>query len=702
MSVVSELYKVTVVGDGSTPSIAYNRKVFASSDIKGIKYDTTTNVETALVNGSDFTVSGAGNESASVTITPSSAIPTGTNWVIYSDQGSTQTTDLQTQGPFPANTIEYMSDKLAIAAQEVDGKADRSLKLPISDSASTDIPNKTDRASKLLGFDASGNPIAYAQGTSTEADAVNYSHGATGTESRTVESKLQEAVSVKDFGATGDGSTDDSSAFQKAIDAAKVSVETILASKLISVTYAVRIPAGTYKLASGITVPSGVRLVGEGKGSTVLKYTGTSGNAVTIDKVASEELFAVEFEGLTLWDNGTGARGISGDDGANLAIRACKIHDCLIYGFGVNVYLNESFTFSIENSILQNAETYNLHVLNATNLFAKSTRFDVAGTSCVYIQDGSTGTESVAPLFLNCTFQSADQWGLHGNDVLNLSVINCFFEANNQNASANYGSIYMEDGSNTRGKYFNIIGGFFSPGSGTATQKGINIERAQYANIDTHMRGSDIGVGVTLGANVTTAHVRGDYAVTTPISSSATFLTQQINGQQLRMWGGSNTINVASFDADDAVLKIGQDGGGQIIAGESGALGSLQGVGTGTNFDIDLNPYAGLVKMGTPQIRTALTGSNYNTSSATRNRGVGSIGIDTTSGNRTVTIASNQITQAGAEWRVYKQTSEAVNQLIIATEGSETVNGASTFSTTSGDALIYVWSDGTNLRAKEL
>jgi hypothetical protein len=61
MSVVSELYKVTVVGDGSTPSIAFNRKVFASSDIKGVKYDTTTLAETALVNGLDFTVSGAGH-----------------------------------------------------------------------------------------------------------------------------------------------------------------------------------------------------------------------------------------------------------------------------------------------------------------------------------------------------------------------------------------------------------------------------------------------------------------------------------------------------------------------------------------------------------------------------------------------------------------------------------------------------------------
>tara|TARA_S200002703_G_scaffold158775_1_gene170040 strand:+ start:1857 stop:4079 length:2223 start_codon:yes stop_codon:yes gene_type:complete len=267
MSVSSELYKVTVVGDGSTPSIAYNRKVFASSDIKGIKYDTTTNVETALVNGSDFTVSGAGNESASVTITASSAIPAGTNWVIYSDQGSTQTTDLQTQGPFPANTIEYMSDKLAIAAQEVDGKADRSLKLPISDSASTDIPNKTDRASKYFGFDANGDPTALAGGTATSAGDISYLAADSGATSRTVENKLREVISVKDYGAVGDLVTDDTAAIQAAINS------------LPSTGGEVFFPAGKYKVTSTITASvNNTSLRGVGNSGTQIRST-VSGSA---------------------------------------------------------------------------------------------------------------------------------------------------------------------------------------------------------------------------------------------------------------------------------------------------------------------------------------------------------------------------------------------------------------------------------------
>lgn len=168
MSVSSELYKVSVVGDGSTPSIAFNRKVFASSDVKGIKYDTTTLVETALVNGSDFTVSGAGNESSGVTVTPATSIPTGTNWVIYTDQGATQGTDLTTQGAFPANTIEYMSDKLAIAIQELQGDVDRAILTPVSNTGSTSIPIVTN---SYLYIDGSGDitniPASQVGGTKT-------------------------------------------------------------------------------------------------------------------------------------------------------------------------------------------------------------------------------------------------------------------------------------------------------------------------------------------------------------------------------------------------------------------------------------------------------------------------------------------------------------------------------------------------------
>lgn len=502
---------------------------------------------------------------------------------------------------------------------------------------------------------------------------------------------------VNHFGAVGDGVADDTAAIQAAITAAQPSVASILANKITTVTAEVYFPPGVYNITS-LNTYNGIRMRGAGQGLTVLKYTG-SGAAITINKVATEELYATQFEDFTLWDQGTGTYGIIGEDGTNLAIRACGMRNVTVYGFNTNVFLDECFTFYIENSILQNAVDYCLHIKNATNFFAKGSRFDVAGDDCVLIEDGSSGNESIAPMFLNCTMQSANKWGLHGIDVVNCHLINCFIEANNRNASAIYGGIYFEDGPNLRGKYFKIEGGFFTPGNGTSGQTGIKIDRASQVSINTHMRGNGIGTGVRCEADVIEADIRGVYAVTTPTSSAASRTTQQINGEQIIVLGEG--MDVGAFAAGDAQMLIGENGGGQILLGHTGPRGCIQGAGTGTSFDMDINPYAGMVQLGTPVWRTTLTSSNYVTNAATRNRGVASIGIDCSGGNRSVTIASSQIERGGAMWFIWKQGTDG-NTLTVETEGSETINGSATISSTASRVLFIVWSDGVNLHAKTL
>jgi hypothetical protein len=93
-----------------------------------------------------------------------------------------------------------------------------------------------------------------AVGANIDSDKLGYLSTATGSVSRTVEAKLGDVVSVKDFGAVGGGVADDTAAIQAAIDANP--------SKNIF------FPPGTYKVAGTITITSSSALVGAGAGVT--------------------------------------------------------------------------------------------------------------------------------------------------------------------------------------------------------------------------------------------------------------------------------------------------------------------------------------------------------------------------------------------------------------------------------------------------
>jgi hypothetical protein len=110
---------------------------------------------------------------------------------------------------------------------------------------------------------ASSASLAASSGSSL----VGFIQSGTGAVARTALAKMRDVVSAKDFGAVGDGSTDDNAAIQAAVDAHPYVI----------------LPPGTY-LAHRISIPAGHQLVGCGE-ETIIKrnyYVGAVETALTI------------------------------------------------------------------------------------------------------------------------------------------------------------------------------------------------------------------------------------------------------------------------------------------------------------------------------------------------------------------------------------------------------------------------------------
>ena len=134
------------------------------------------------------------------------------------------------------------------------------------------------------GAPAVGNTEIVTEGSSTFTSALSHTYKGylgdstpvTTSVQRTVANRLDEYVSVKDFGAKGDDSTADATAIQNALDEIYIDTDK-------DDTRSRRIlffPAGTYRINTALKIPPFAHLVGEGPDKTIIKNSGN--NAVVV------------------------------------------------------------------------------------------------------------------------------------------------------------------------------------------------------------------------------------------------------------------------------------------------------------------------------------------------------------------------------------------------------------------------------------
>jgi len=167
-------------------------------------------------------------------------------------------------GDFSAASINTELDYIIASLQQVSRENGLMLRYGEHETAAnTQLPSKAMRAGKALGFDGDGNPVAVSlEGSMAQP---NYIASGTGAALRSTSDKFADRTSVKDYGATGDGLSDDTNAIINALAASD----------------AVYLPEGEYLTSATITLTSGQSLYGAGA-SSVIKANSASFNVIEV------------------------------------------------------------------------------------------------------------------------------------------------------------------------------------------------------------------------------------------------------------------------------------------------------------------------------------------------------------------------------------------------------------------------------------
>lgn len=269
MTISTELRKAgPFTGNGVTTAFPFSFKVFAATDVAVTVANTQGN-ESALALGADYAVALNADQDAAPggTVTLAAPLSTGYLLVVSSAVPNLQPTDITNNGGFYPRVIEDALDRHVAQVQQIDEKVGRALKVaitsPLGDQA---LPSPV--AGMLIGWNESsdglknyapiggtllGQQLAAADGSSL----VGFRQAGTGAVVRTAQDKMREWVSVKDFGAVGDGS-DATTAFA-------------LAQTYCATTGATMfVPSGQYEISNELAFPNYYIIEGDGYGTNII------------------------------------------------------------------------------------------------------------------------------------------------------------------------------------------------------------------------------------------------------------------------------------------------------------------------------------------------------------------------------------------------------------------------------------------------
>ena len=536
--------RISYNGNGVTTVFSFPYRFLANGDLVVVEVaaDGTETVKTITTH---YTITGAGDD-AGGSVTMLVAPASGTRLIIYRDTDIVQETDYISGDPFPAETHERALDRLTMILQEIGSDADRSIKVPVGDSSSlnTVLPASANRLDKFLVFDAStgevevstitqtqvASAVAAAYAAGSTADAITFLQEGTGAVSRSVQAKLrdQENLSPADFGAVGDGTTDDTTAISNMVTAQasklfKFGPITLTNNEWLDFNYqrakSTAAAAHMVKLTNFAPVVSRM-YVSDGAGATYAFVVGAS-----------------RFPRLTdLWVlNCTSGGGINFDPDASSTNKPI-LRDVVIEGF-------------ITNGV--NVET-NVSEINAVNVYIDSGT-TAAGSGAIpkrgtvgWRQNTPVGSFTVGGhLLTNVTVINCET-GFHFTDAQLTSLANCIADS-----TAGYG-IKIDGASD----YLDFNGVFV--GTSMGVYVGGTSAHISFSGLSTVLTGvippwGDSTFFLTAGpyydltvADTAVVKIEGDSWLGRKQVSVASGATLNVNGGERRLWDSNATVAAGS------------------------------------------------------------------------------------------------------------------------------------------------------------
>lgn len=278
---------------------------------------------------------------------------------------------------------------------------------------------------------ASGIYAAFA--ASSGSSLVGFIQSGGGAVATTVQAKLRQTVSVKDFGAVGDGVTDDTVAIQNAVNA-------------VGAGGRVNFPTGTFLVSSTIECLKKQQLIGNGVNNTVIQRYGNYGNTFNFVNAEAATIKGLWFKQGTLPDKGFTSLTNLATTGAHIRFQNAQgalIEDCWLWRMPFQINIEGGVNIRINRCQIQGCwnSYYPAGQEGIAGVYVGSVSYvqGVSITNC-YFAGSDSGAQSVNFVISDNgtqtvnfgSTQAANQYGILVDVCEGLLVDGCYLGGNTQ------------------------------------------------------------------------------------------------------------------------------------------------------------------------------------------------------------------------------------------------------------------------------